>query len=524
MRPRIWSVVVIVAAIIGFTFAAFSTYDFVAHLDRQVHGLHCSFFPGIAESEASGGGCAVTLMSPYSSVLRDSVWGGIPISLPAMGVFAFIAAFAVFLIAKDRLNDERSAGFLVAATALPVLASAVMAYISFSTLDAACKLCIGIYVASALAFIGALGLWWTVRRDSTPETARSGWPALAVAFGIGVAFVVVPVAAYAGSTPDFERYVGACGELAQPDDPYGVLVPLGPQGHGVQMVEVFDPLCPSCRSFEERYEGVDAAKETKRRVLLFPLDDECNWMVDHAIHPGACAVSEAILCAEDDAEEVVSWAFTEQERIVAAATEGGSEAAKRMIVQRFPQYRDCVGSPTVRAKLNLGLRWAVDNQLPVLTPQIYVGGTRLCDEDTDIGLDFALTRLIERTPATTPPPPTERPIPSPAVASTAPTSAAVPAEPAEPTEAGAAEEPGIEPAEGADEAAAGSPTTPTGTAPAQPTGTPPAAPTAPAPTPAAPTPQPPAAQPPAPPPPAAQPPPAAAPPTAPPTTNTEVTP
>src|SRR5690606_8732769 len=100
MRPRIWSVVVVVGAVLGFAFAAFSTYDFVAHLDRQVHGLHCSFLPGITETEAGGSDCQVTLMSPYSSVFRDSVWGGIPISLPAMSVFGFLAAWTVFLVLR----------------------------------------------------------------------------------------------------------------------------------------------------------------------------------------------------------------------------------------------------------------------------------------------------------------------------------------------------------------------------------------------------------------------------------------
>ena len=44
------------------------------------------------------------------------------------------------------------------------------------------------------------------------------------------------------------------------------------------------------------------------------------------------------------------------------------------------------------------LRWAVANQLQVLTPQLYVRGTKLCDEDTDIGLDYSLRRLINQQP------------------------------------------------------------------------------------------------------------------------------
>jgi hypothetical protein len=30
-----------------------------------------------------------------------------------------------------------------------------------------------------------------------------------------------------------------------------------------------------------------------------------------------------------------------------------------------------------------------------LTPQVYVDGVRLCDEDVDLGMEFALSRMIE---------------------------------------------------------------------------------------------------------------------------------
>jgi hypothetical protein len=141
-------------------------------------------------------------------------------------------------------------------------------------------------------------------------------------------------------------------------------------------------------------------------MLLFPLDSTCNWMVDRPIHPGACAISEAILCAEGRAHEVLEWAFEEQEAITAA--ERGSEgAAARMAGQRFPEIASCIGRPGVRAKLNASLRWAVQNQLLVLTPQVYVGDMRVCDADTDLGLDYALSRMADRYRAN------PRPVPAP---------------------------------------------------------------------------------------------------------------
>jgi hypothetical protein len=140
--------------------------------------------------------------------------------------------------------------------------------------------------------------------------------------------------------------------------------------------------------------------------LLFPLDDECNWMVEEAIHPGACAVSEAILCAGDRVGEVLDWVFAEQDEILADARRD-PKSVRSLLTSRFPSLRGCLGKPAVRARLNRALRWSVKNQLQVLTPQIYVDGLRLCDEDTDLGLEYALTRLIARARAA----PGERPEP-----------------------------------------------------------------------------------------------------------------
>ena len=219
-------IIALIAAVAGFTFAATSTYDFVAHLDRQVHGLHCSFLPGGTPDVSGTSGCHVTLMSPYSSIMRDSIWGGIPISLPAMAVFAFLALWAAALWLTDRKHDPRATGFFALATGLPALTSIVMGIIAIRELDAVCKLCVGIYIASAVCAVCGLMLWLSARQ-AKPAEGEAQKPAmslgsLAVAFVVGCAFVGVSVVAYAMGTPDFDKYVGACGDLPGAKDPQGV--------------------------------------------------------------------------------------------------------------------------------------------------------------------------------------------------------------------------------------------------------------------------------------------------------------
>lgn len=408
------TLLIVVASAAGFLFAAVSTSDFVAHLDRQVHGIHCSFLPGLAAADQTGeSGCHVTLMSPYSSVLRESVWGGIPIALPAMAVFAFLAFLSLWLAINGHARQKQATGFLFLATLVPVGASIVMGYLSFSELGTACKLCIGIYISSAVVSLGALVQWLmsedTVLPRSQPKSEGEGSPrpgsvaegtaplpfsTLVMAFVAGLVFVLLPVAAYAARAPNFSSYVGSCGQLPHPDHDPGALIPFGPQKGRTEMLEVFDPLCPSCKAFEDRFGKMDQSSEVDRKLLLFPLDESCNWMIDRSIHPGACSVSEAVLCA-DQPDAVMEWAFAHQKEIM-AATEKDPKAAARMVTAQFPALASCVGGAEVQARLNSSLRWAVKNRLQVLTPQVFVNGLRLCGEDTDLGLDYALPRLMER--------------------------------------------------------------------------------------------------------------------------------
>ena len=467
-RPHLYTILVLAGAALGLFFASFSTYDFARHLDRQVHAANCSFIPGLQAAEAVSD-CHVTMMSHYSSVMREAVWGGLPISLPAMSVFAFLLLFAVELCLTRRQEDNRATAFLALAALVPAGASIIMGIIAFSKLDAACKLCIGIYFSSALVLVGALCMWRRaeqLRRTGEIEriSARAerhpmerdedrdapwakggvvassaggtrtaplygagpsaapprgddsslhhemrevrGAPApvspryLAAAFGLGVLLVAVPAAAYMALAPDHSVFVGACGDLLEGEDAYNVMVPVDRHRGGVPAIEVLDPLCPACRAFESRLDASGMRPELDRSAVLFPLDSECNWMVDDRKHPGACAISEAALCAGEHAGDVVEWAFAQQEAITAAAAES-DDGARKLAAQQFPELARCIGSATAKSKLNKSLRWAVRNQLPVLTPQLYVGGAKLCDEDIDLGMEFALSRMIERSRAGT---------------------------------------------------------------------------------------------------------------------------
>ena len=86
-------------------------------------------------------------MSPYSSVFRSLTWGGIPIALPALGVFAFLF-FRGLDLSLRRGIDRGETGFLIVAALLPVATSAIYFWISKVELGTVCTICAGIYGAS----------------------------------------------------------------------------------------------------------------------------------------------------------------------------------------------------------------------------------------------------------------------------------------------------------------------------------------------------------------------------------------
>src|SRR5580692_741204 len=122
------AVVAAVVAILGLVFAGYSTSDYAAQLDRQVHAVHCSFVPGAPVSTDGDNACKTALFSPYSALFRATWWGGVPISLFAFGAFAFFVGFGVYLALGARRS--RATLFYAVAALAPFGASVVMFFIS----------------------------------------------------------------------------------------------------------------------------------------------------------------------------------------------------------------------------------------------------------------------------------------------------------------------------------------------------------------------------------------------------------
>jgi hypothetical protein len=127
------SVIALAGSLLGLVFASYSTLDYASHLDRRLHDVHCSFIPGAAatgEAEA----CRAAMYSPYSALLKDQYWGGLPISLFALGAFCFFAAFSLYLLLSSDSPPRRAPGFFALVGVTPLLVSLLMLTISLTQL------------------------------------------------------------------------------------------------------------------------------------------------------------------------------------------------------------------------------------------------------------------------------------------------------------------------------------------------------------------------------------------------------
>ncbi len=194
--------------------------------------------------------------------------------------------------------------------------------------------------------------------------------------------------------PGYSAYINACGKLEKPAETTGALIHLSSPSGRVPATLFVDPLCPTCKAFHQRLATEGLLDKLDLTLVPFPLDSECNWMLDRPVHPGSCQVSRAILCSDHRALQVLEWSYDHQEEILAAAKAAAGPAnVHAMIRERWPGLEACMDAKETKLRLDHVLRYIVNNHLQVSTPQMFLGETRLCDEDTDMGLAYTMRRL-----------------------------------------------------------------------------------------------------------------------------------
>jgi uncharacterized membrane protein len=436
-RKKLLALLVIGASVLGLTFAAYSTFDYGQHLDRQIHAIHCSFIPGASVSTEADNPCKAALFSPYSALFRESYWGGVPISLFALGAFCFFGGFGLYLFLAGDRAPRKAHLFLAGIGPTPLMASAIMFFISLTRLHEFCKICVGIYFSSAVLGVASyLALReyldsanapkksplkeadatttvvptgdeeYPVKKGkpkramdaleepegSSSQSEGPNWlpPAWLATLGL---CAILPALVYVSSLPDYRSYLTSCGSISVKTEAHNALLKI-PTEHPVQAVTLFeDPLCPTCRAFHERLVDEGIFDRLDVTMVMFPLDSDCNWMLDRSLHPGACVVAKAILCGDARSRAMLEWSYDNQDDLRDLGKTNPAGLRKKISEKWGADILACADDNKTKIRLNQQLHYASDNHIPVSTPQMFLGEKRICDEDTDLGLKYTLAQL-----------------------------------------------------------------------------------------------------------------------------------
>lgn len=321
-------VAALAASVAGFVLAVM-----LARLHAQAHAGIASF---CAINETVN--CDRVAMSPFSVAL------GLPVAVWGAIWYGLAAALSAWGLLGRRPHAAWPAGLLLVVGTVAVLASIVLAVISEVAIGAWCILCMASWIAAAALLVAAAravrpaGARAAVRADLAVLAGRAGATAAVVAIALaGIAVAAVAYPRYWTRPPPAPAKGGAPAAAARP-----------PGAGPVRIVVYTDYECPYCARAHAETRALLAGRPDVRLVhRQFPLDADCNPAVKRTIHPGACMLARAGICAEAQGHlpEMDDALFALQGRTLSLP-----EVARDVGLD-VPRFQACLDSPETKGRL-----------------------------------------------------------------------------------------------------------------------------------------------------------------------------
>lgn len=293
---------------LGIALPAIATVLFV--IGVAVSGLSTSDHVRFRATGGTGAGACAALIDTGCKAAHASAAAellGVPIS--HYGTAFYLAGAGLALMALIRRRRPAAArygsaiGLLVTLMGLGAVGYSVFLATLLIRADEACPLCIALYAVNASLL--ATGLAWWLRGTRRPQMRL-----LLLSGGVGV---LLGGGFFAVSTPFLLRSLATLPSwnTARVENPAATsLRPLrlpdripskGGPSAADELIEFSDLECPHCavlhrtvRSlFEER-----GPAGLRVRFVNFPLDSSCNPHVRRTLHPTACIMARAGICAQ----------------------------------------------------------------------------------------------------------------------------------------------------------------------------------------------------------------------------------
>ena len=342
---------------LALSLAGLTVSALLARLHAQAHGGSASF---CALSEAVN--CDRVALSRFSVQL------GLPIAVWGVLGYALMAGLAASGVARRRPESTWPAGLLLFISAAAAVASVALAVVSPVATRAWCPLCVvswllsfGLFAAAWRACRGP-GAGGAIREDLAVLRARPFRAGAVVLLLLG--FVALTSAAY----PRYwERGSASVPKaLSQLTEPAAAIASAGP----LLVFEYTDYECPFCARTHEETQPLAHRQDVTLVRRHFPLDPACNPAVKRLVHPSACTLARAGICAEAQGRlaEMEDALFANQRDRAPA------EALASRLGLDLERFRACLSSPETARRLADDIAAAVRDGVRA-TPSYVVGGT-----------------------------------------------------------------------------------------------------------------------------------------------------
>jgi uncharacterized membrane protein/predicted DsbA family dithiol-disulfide isomerase len=352
-----------------------SRAPFVVALGLAVAGLVLSVMLVRVHHDAAAGltsfctineeiNCDKVALSAWSVAL------GVPVAAWGVLGYGLTALLAGWGLLASRLHARWPAGLLFALGAVATGGSVALALVSKLVIGAWCLLCMGSWVVS----LGVLVFGWLACRPSGPVAAVRAdlqavgrYPRTAAAVAVaGLAGLLLLVSAY----PRIEARPPAANPVGSPAGTNQLALPLLPAATGPAVL-FSDYECPFCAiAHQELRELLRVRPDIRVVKRHFPLDQACNPIMKRPMHPHACELARAAICAEAQGQfEAMDNALFASQKAPATV----EELAARLGLD-LARFRACLAAPQTAARLAADIEAGMKAKLRS-TPTYVVDGT-----------------------------------------------------------------------------------------------------------------------------------------------------
>ncbi len=314
--------------------------------------------------------CETVAQSPYAVFL------GLPVA-----VWGLCGYLAMALLALHRPRARRSGlgwpGLLVLLTGVAAAAIVPLAAISKLAIHSVCLVCMASWAVTAVLLV--LSLLAARREGGVAEAIRADLDELRRHKALAIAGALATVAVPGLLRLAVPRYWSQTERSRVERLPHGIDVQglpwIGAADPGLVLVEFSDYQCPFCQRAERQTRSLIEENAAALRVVhrQFPLDASCNPLVTRTIHPRACALALAAICAIEQDR------FWEMNDAIFSAENKASfdvEAAASRLGMGLDRFRECLASPEAAARLSRDVEAGREAGVSA-TPTFIVGGEAL---------------------------------------------------------------------------------------------------------------------------------------------------